>query len=159
MTYDAGGRQTRRSHTLPCPPGDHGCGQHLLLAGGPQDLPVLRHLVTTAPACSYGQVFVEVDGTHLDPVLVAQGFETPGGIGVTVLRRELGGTSLPRHGELLARAVSAWAAEWLAEDQCECSGPYALWVGYTTSPDVEQVCHDLHGRFPGTHAHLHRPGC
>ncbi|WP_418276895.1 hypothetical protein ACNHYB_03000 [Isoptericola jiangsuensis] len=162
MTYDAGGRRTRRSHVLPCPPEAHGCGQHLLLAGGSADLPDLRRLVEAAPACTYGQVLLELDSTDDVPADLVGPPRSPGGLGWTILRRELSapldGPPARRHGEVLAAALSAWAQEWLTDDQCACSGPYALWIGCTTSTDVELLCHELHLRSEHAPVHVHRPG-
>ena len=129
---------------------------HLLLAGDVHDAPRLLELVDLLPVHAHGQMFVEVGTTggqhHADPA----DWVLPPGVGLHVLRRAPGAPR-PRRGQLLAAAVSAWAAEWLPDDVCGCAGTFGLWVGCAASPDVENLCRDLVRRLDMAPVHLHRP--
>lgn len=130
-----------------------GHGAHFLLVGDSADLPALRGIVSRLPVNAYGQVLVEVaTGMQIQP------WELPERMTLTWLRRDrmagvLGGLA-PR-GELAARAVMAWVAEWIPEQHRDHELPYILWIGCRASRQVDHLYRHLRERFD--HLHLHHP--
>jgi NADPH-dependent ferric siderophore reductase len=77
-----------------------GEGDLVLLAAGADDLLVVESVLSTLPAKTRGQVFIEVDGVDQVRSLAA-----PGRVCVTWLRRD--------RGQSLSDAVDAWLGEML----------------------------------------------
>jgi NADPH-dependent ferric siderophore reductase len=110
----------RAHRRRPCPT--------VLLAGDSADLPELRALIATLPQDAYGQVYVEVAA----PVQV-EPLATPVRVAVTWLVRETP-AGLHARGELLARAVDAWTAEWLPAGVRDARR--IAWVGCAAAPAI-----------------------
>ncbi|WIB01646.1 SIP domain-containing protein [Curtobacterium sp. MCBA15_012] len=108
----------------------------VLVAGGLADLPEVRRILEELPDSAYGQVFVEV--AFADEVRI---LPAPPHLTVTWLVRSDWPSTITTllfadHGELLADAVTAWAAEWCVVG----SEPYtAVWIGCVDSPWVERA--------------------
>jgi NADPH-dependent ferric siderophore reductase len=126
-------------------------GAHFLLVGDGADLGTLRGIVDRLPVDAYGQIFVEV-ATRAQ----VRRWDVPAGMTVSWLRRDrvaslLGGLA-PR-GELVARAVTAWVAEWIPEERSDRALPYVLWIGCSASDQVDRLYRHLARRFGNLHLH------
>lgn len=125
---------------------------HYLLVGDSADLGVLRDLVEQLPLDSYGQIYVEVASR-----VQVERWDVPPGMSLSWLRRDrteslLGGL-VPR-GELAARAVSGWVAEWMPEGE-DPAHPHVLWIGCSASEHVDRLYRDLARRLD--RSRLHHP--
>ncbi len=128
-------------------------GAHFLLVGDSTDLATILDTVARLPVNAYGQIFIEVASD-----VQIQRWRVPLGMSVSWLRRDrlssVVGTIAPR-GELVARAVAAWVAEWMPEHHGDHELPYVLWIGCSASDRVDQLYRELAGRID--HLHLHHP--
>lgn len=87
-------------------------------------------LAATLPADAYGQVYVEVaSAVQIEPVT------TPARVVVTWLVRETEAGVAPR-GELLAKAVDAWTAEWMPAGVRD--DRRIAWVGCAAAPAIAE---------------------
>jgi NADPH-dependent ferric siderophore reductase len=125
--------------------------EHLLLVGDDRDLSTIRELVEGVPGPVYGQVFIE-----LAPRIPVPAWEPPAGVSVTWLRRDimrgvLGGVA--PHGELAARALVAWVAEWLPDAGTDRELPFIVWVGCSASHQMDRLYAHLEQRFENLHLH------
>jgi len=116
---------------------------HVLLAGDSRDIPAIRRLVASLPMNAYGQVFVEIVADVQRELLLA-----PPGVQVSWLLRDRNRSdSDPRHmalsGELVARAVRAWANEWMPEADFDETHHYVLWIGCTANARVHGLFREL----------------
>jgi len=116
---------------------------HVLLAGDSRDIPAMRRLVASLPMTAYGQVFIEIVTDVQRELLLA-----PPGVQVSWLLRDRNRSdSDPRHmalsGELVARAVRAWANEWMPEADLDETHHYVLWIGCTANARVHGLFHEL----------------
>lgn len=124
---------------------------HFLLVGDSSDLGALRDIVSRLPVDAYGQIFIEVAST-----LQVQRWNVPASVTLTWLCRDErtgDGSPFPARGELVARAVASWIAEWMPEHRTSHEHPYIVWVGCATSPRVDRLYRDLAMRID--HARLH----
>lgn len=115
---------------------------HVLIAGDSGDTPAIRRMLRTLPEGAWGQVFIEVAVG-----MQAHRLPLPDGVGITWLCRDSvdGGTGMAPRGTLLARAIGAWAAEWMPE---QSSRPCDIvWIGAAASPRVAAAYRDLAERF------------
>ncbi len=114
----------------------------VLIAGCSTDIPAICRMLRELPSGAYGQIYVEI----ASPVQVRR-WAVPDGVVVTWLRRDeqgqASGAVLPK-GELLARAVSAWMAEWLTADDPLVPG--FVWLGGATSPRIDDLYDELSRR-------------
>jgi len=91
-----------------------GEGDRILLAGTSDSLETIRLILSTLPARSRGQIFVEVDSTADIEVIAA-----PGRFAICWLLRE--------RGQQLQRSVDAWLSEMLPVSGTEEHRVYA-WI-------------------------------
>ncbi|MGN8048794.1 SIP domain-containing protein [Curtobacterium sp. 22159] len=110
--------------------------ERILVAGGPDDLQEITRMLQELPANAYGQVFVEVALAEQVATLPA-----PPRVTVTWLVRSERPSAVSTlvfadHGEALAEAVTAWAAEWCVAD---CEPRTTVWIGLAESPWVERA--------------------
>ncbi|MBX3094292.1 MAG: SIP domain-containing protein [Cryobacterium sp.] len=128
-------------------------GAHYLLVGDGTDLDTLRATVKKLPPDAYGQIYIEVTSER-----EVQEWSVPKRMSLNWLRRDSAssavGTIAPR-GELIARAVGAWVAEWVPEEHREHRLPYALWLGCSASEWASRLHYELAQRID--HIHVHRP--
>ncbi len=110
-------RSRRRCHPL----------LHVLIAGAGEDIDAIRQVVALLPDDAFGQVYVESD-----PGAVLPDLSVPQRVTVNHLRRS-GRDAAPlgdagaEPGVLLARAVAAWAAEWMPEEPDE-DREFQIWT-------------------------------
>src|SRR6218665_196692 len=87
---------------------------HILLVGDSTDIPAIRGMVDGLPPTAYGQIFIEVAAE-----VQVEKWAVPEGLTVTWLLRDSSASGirsgLAARGELVARAVHAWVAEWMPE--------------------------------------------
>src|SRR5690606_21907763 len=102
-------------------------GAHFLLVGDSTDLSTLQTTVSRLPVNAYGQIFIEVASAQQ-----IRQWDLPDRMSLSWLCRDSASSSLgavaPR-GELVARAVDAWVAEWIPEQHNERQTPYIMWIG------------------------------
>lgn len=126
-----------------CP---HTAPAHVLVAGSGADLGAITDAVLRIPEDAYGQVFVEVASDAAAP-----SFDLPEGVSLTVLRpASIRGIELER-GERVARAVQAWIAEWMCEDESDT--PRVIWLGGLSCEPIMRLHSDIRERFPHLHEH------
>ena len=53
---------------------------------------------------------------------------------------------MARRGELAARAIEAWVAEWMPEELIDEDDPIMMWIGCRTSPLVSRIYAELSER-------------
>lgn len=126
---------------------------HFLLVGGGADVAALRGIVARLPVNAYGQVLIEVASE-----LHVEDWPAPPGVTVSWLCRDRSFASMGRaaqQGELVARAVTAWVAEWMPEEEEEHAAPYVLWLGCAANAHVERLYLELAERIG--HVHFHDP--
>ncbi len=126
---------------------------HFLLVGDSADLPTLQGIVSRLPTNAFGQIFIEVAST-----VQVRHWIVPTGMTVSWLCRDRAAGApgaLAPHGELAARALAAWVAEWIPERRTDHQLPYVLWVGCAASERVDHLYRHLARRFDNLH--LHRP--
>ncbi|SDS96808.1 SIP domain-containing protein [Microterricola viridarii] len=124
---------------------------HFLLVGDGADLRALRSIVTRLPVNAYGQIYVEVAS-----VMQLEQWPVPAGMTVSWLCRDSSpgeDGQVAAQGELVARAVSAWVAEWMPERQRSHQSPYVLWIGCASSDHVDGLYRELAQRIEHTHFH------
>jgi len=124
---------------------DHrGTGPRFLFIGDGHDLPVIDGMLQRLPVDAYGQVIIEVASE-----IQIRALRAPVGIGVTWLCRDrprgFDEPIVPR-GELAARALNAWIAEWMPEQPTGAVEPFVMWIGATTSPRMTAVYAELSDR-------------
>lgn len=127
---------------------------HFLLVGDSADLATLQGIVARLPVNAYGQIFIEVASE-----LQIQNWRVPTGMTVSWLCRDRASSvvgAVAHQGELVARAVSAWVAEWMPERHGSQASPYVLWIGCAASDHVDGLYQELAHRIE--HAHFHDPG-
>ncbi|GAA3651823.1 SIP domain-containing protein [Microbacterium marinilacus] len=127
---------------------------HFLLVGDSTDLGAILGIVDRLPVNAFGQIFIEVACD-----MQIQKWELPPFMTITWLRRDLaagGSRSVAPRGELIARAVAGWAAEWLPERHDGTELPLVLWIGCAASAAMNTVYRDLAERVD--HIHVHHPG-
>lgn len=122
---------------------------HYLIAGDSIDLPLLEDMVSRLPINAYGQVFVEIEDENQ-----VQQWALPENITVTWLVRDEEDVMTPS-GELLAGAVTAWAGEWMPDDETAHESPFDLWIGCLTSERVGALSRELAHRLEALSAHGH----
>jgi len=93
--------------------------QHILVAGGFDELPAIEALLFLLPETTYGQVLVETPADVDLPAL-------SGPVRVTVTKLARARDDEP--GALLADAVHGWLAEWMP-DEPESGRAFTIWVG------------------------------
>ena len=124
----------------------HGCasGPRFLFIGDGHDLAVIDGMLGRLPVDAYGQVIIEVASE-----IQIRRITAPVGIGVTWLCRDrprrFDEPMIPR-GELAARALTAWIAEWMPEHHAEIAEPFVMWIGATTSPRMSEAYSELSSR-------------
>lgn len=124
---------------------------HFLIVGDAADIPLIRESLDRLPVDAYGQVFVEVASE-----MQIQRLAAPVGVTVSWLSRDAAVRSrgpLPPRGELAARAIEAWCAEWSPQDETEQT--FVLWIGCSSSGRVDELYRQLGQRMP--QVHLHHP--
>ncbi|TPW75690.1 SIP domain-containing protein [Schumannella soli] len=123
----------------------------VLFVGDSADLPALRRILADLPGDAYGQVFIEIASRiQIEPLLV------PDAVSVSWLRRDLRCSridGLAPRGALAARALTAWASEWMPDDVDSEGADFALWVGCATSPRVDAAFRRLHASLHERDAH------
>ncbi len=102
--------------------------EHVLLAGGVDDLSGLALQLAVLPVDTYGQVLVETDDPELLSIL-------RGPARVTVHQVVPDGAP----GEALARAVESWIAEWIPTE-VDGARSVSLWVGTRAGAHVDALC-------------------
>jgi NADPH-dependent ferric siderophore reductase len=124
--------------------------EHVLLVGDSADVRTIRGILAGFGDDVYGQVILEVASSRQ-----IEDWVRPDGVSVTWLVRERthrGGPALVPRGELAARALSAWADEWLRAGTAPPL-PSLVWVGCAFSDPVDAVYADLAQRVDGLHLH------
>lgn len=117
---------------------------HILAVGDSADLPTIADLLLRLPAGAYGQVYLEVAAPVQTRALAA-----PRRVAVTWLCRDqpLGmPRPMARRGELAARAIEAWVAEWMPEEFIDEDDPIMMWIGCRANPLVSRVYTELSER-------------
>jgi len=112
---------------------------HVLVAGGIEDLESMRALLALLAPGTYGQVYVEADA-DIDLSSLA----APARITVTRLSRpehsrRTFDAVLTTNGTLLAEAIASWASEWIPEEPTT-DRIVTMWVGSSTSECVNALC-------------------
>jgi NADPH-dependent ferric siderophore reductase len=113
---------------------------HVLFVGDSRDLFAIRNMLVELPATAYGQVFIEIAAS-----IQREQLEAPAGVSVTWLSRDrdyFAGEVLPVRGQLVSRAVRAWATEWMPQTATEQDG-FVMWVGCSSSPRVSDLYREL----------------
>src|SRR4051794_15086481 len=101
--------------------------QHILVAGGFDELPAIEALLFLLPEATYGQVLVE---TRADVDLPA--LSRPARVAVTKVARDQD----DEPGARLADAVHDWLAEWMP-DEPGSGRAVTIWVGGTARGRVD----------------------
>ena len=93
--------------------------QHVLVAGGHEELPAIETLLVLLPETAYGQVLVETP-----PQIDLPALSAPARVAVARLAR----AETDEPGTRLAGAVHAWLAEWMPEEP-DSDRVVTLWAG------------------------------
>lgn len=123
-----------------------GCqsGPRFLIVGDAHDLPGVIDMLHRLPVDAYGQVLLEVASE-----IQIRPLPAPLGMSVTWLCRDrprrIDEPLAPR-GELAARALTAWIAEWMPETHVDQAEPYVIWIGCATSHRMSDVATGLSRR-------------
>lgn len=120
----------------------------VLFVGDSADLPSIRRILADLPGDAYGQVFIEI-ASRVQIETLAR----PDGVIVHWLRRDLRCSridGLAPRGSLAARAIAAWAAEWMPDDADSEGADVTLWIGCATSPRVDRAFRTLRDRIHAT---------
>ncbi|GAB2469515.1 hypothetical protein [Xylanimonas ulmi] len=128
--------------------------RHVLLAGDLHDIPRIVMVLEHSSPWVYGQIYLEVDDRDLPVARALLLDELPDGVCLTLLLRPRGAASAP--GELLARALTGWVAEWASGQAPRDAGAIAMWVGFAASPAVDSACQALGARLARTPVQLCR---
>jgi len=129
---------------------------HFLLVGDSTDIPAIESMLAKLPVGAYGQVFVEIASeVQIRPIVV------PSRMVLTWLRRDRATREIGRvapRGELAARAVTAWVAEWMPESQLEHARPCVLWIGCSASDRMDSLSRELTALLGESRLHHPRSG-
>jgi NADPH-dependent ferric siderophore reductase len=119
-------------------------GPRFLIIGDANDLPGVTDMLGRLPIDAYGQVLLEVASE-----IQVRHITAPAGMSVTWLCRDrprrINEPLAPR-GELAARALTAWIAEWMPETHTDQADPYVIWIGCATSHRIADVAAGLSRR-------------
>lgn len=119
-----------------------GPSTHVLIAGDERDLPVIIELAAALPDDAYGQILLETPAAPSAPSIPA-----PDRVSVQWLPRQVG--NCPGH--RLADSLSAWAHEWLVDEDRDLHGCHHLFIGAGGCRPVD-VVREVH--FVGACLHL-----